>query len=147
MFYLNFFVTIISWKRLALKYDRRCRKPRASSFRTIILSYDSLLESHCERNFYFLQIFQSIKLWEIQNSFCDWLKCLQKIEIFITLAFQQTIVQLCASYKFSTYKYVVLSLVLLLISNLTNELRLHQFLQTCSPPHFWSLETDANGAH
>ena len=28
------------------------------------------------------------------------------------------------------------SLVLLLISNFTNELRLYQFLQTCSPPHF-----------
>ena len=32
--------------------------------------------------------------------------------------------------------FCMLSLVILFISNLTNELRLHQFLRTCSPPHF-----------
>ena len=38
--------------------------------------------------------------------------------------------------RFWNVLVLVLSLVLLLISNLTNELRLHQFLWTCSPPHF-----------
>ena len=40
-----------------------------------------------------------------------------------------------------------LSLVLLLISNLTNGLRLHQFLVTKSEEANKSLKTDANGAH
>ena len=39
------------------------------------------------------------------------------------------------------------SLVFLLISNLTNGLRLHQFLGTCLPQQFYSLKTDANGVH
>ena len=39
------------------------------------------------------------------------------------------------------------SLVLLLISNLTNELRLHQFLLTKTTVANKSLKTDANGAH
>ena len=38
--------------------------------------------------------------------------------------------------NFDTKVQLFLSLVLLLISNLINELRLHQSLQTCSPPHF-----------
>ena len=41
---------------------------------------------------------------------------------------------------------VYLSLVLLLISNLTNELRLHQFLLTKTIEANKSLKTDANGA-
>ena len=41
----------------------------------------------------------------------------------------------------------VLSLVLLLISNLTNGLRLHQFLVTKSVEANKSVKTDANGAH
>ena len=40
----------------------------------------------------------------------------------------------------------LLSLVLLLISNLTNELPLHQFLLTKATEAKKSLETDANGA-
>ena len=46
-------------------------------------------------------------------------------------------------------KEVLLSLVLLLISNLTNELRLNQFLLTKSAVANKSLKvkTDANGAH
>ena len=40
-----------------------------------------------------------------------------------------------------------LSLVLLLISNLTNGLRLHQFLVTKSAEANKSVKTDANGAH
>ena len=40
-----------------------------------------------------------------------------------------------------------LSLVLLLISNLTNELRLHQFLLTKTTEANKSLKSDANGAH
>ena len=40
-----------------------------------------------------------------------------------------------------------LSLVLLLISNLTNGLRLHQFLVTKSVEANKSVKTDANGAH
>ena len=40
-----------------------------------------------------------------------------------------------------------LSLVLLLISNLTNELRLHQFLASKTTYANRSLKTDANGAH
>ena len=40
-----------------------------------------------------------------------------------------------------------LSLVLLLISNLTNGLRLHQFLVTKSEEANKSVKTDANGAH
>ena len=40
-----------------------------------------------------------------------------------------------------------LSLVLLLISNLTNELRLHQFLMTETTEANQSLKTDAKGAH
>ena len=39
------------------------------------------------------------------------------------------------------------SLVLLLISNLTNGLRLHQFLVTKSAEANKSVKTDANGAH
>ena len=41
----------------------------------------------------------------------------------------------------------ILSLVLLLISNLTNGLRLHQFLVTRSAEANKSIKTDANGAH
>ena len=41
----------------------------------------------------------------------------------------------------------LLSLVLLLISNLTNGLRLHQFLVTKSAEANKSVKTDANGAH
>ena len=44
-------------------------------------------------------------------------------------------------------KVLYLSLVFLLIINLTNGLRLHQFLGTCSPQQFQSLKIDANGAH
>ena len=40
-----------------------------------------------------------------------------------------------------------LSLVLLFISNLTNGLRLHQFLVTKSREANKSVKTDANGAH
>ena len=40
-----------------------------------------------------------------------------------------------------------LSLVLLLISNLTNGVRLHQFLVTKSGEANKSVKTDANGAH
>ena len=40
-----------------------------------------------------------------------------------------------------------LSLVLLLISNLTNGIRLHQFLVTKSVEANKSVKTDANGAH
>ena len=40
-----------------------------------------------------------------------------------------------------------LSLVLLIISNLTNELRLHQFLMSKTTEVNKSLKTDANGAH
>ena len=40
-----------------------------------------------------------------------------------------------------------LSLVLLLISNLPNGLRLHQFLVTKSAEANKSVKTDANGAH
>ena len=40
-----------------------------------------------------------------------------------------------------------LSLVLLLITNLTNELRLHQFLVTKSAEANKSVKTDANRAH
>ena len=40
-----------------------------------------------------------------------------------------------------------LSLVLLLISNLTNELRLHRFLRTKTTVANKSKKTDANGAH
>ena len=40
-----------------------------------------------------------------------------------------------------------LSLVLLLISNLTNGLRLHQFLVTKSEEANKTIKTDANGAH
>ena len=40
-----------------------------------------------------------------------------------------------------------LSLVLLLISNLINELRLHQFLASKTTEANKSLKTDANGAH
>ena len=40
-----------------------------------------------------------------------------------------------------------LSLVLLLISNLTNGLRLHQFLVTKSEEANKSVKTDANRAH
>ena len=40
-----------------------------------------------------------------------------------------------------------ISLVLLLISNLTNGLRLHQFLVTKSEEANKSVKTDANGAH
>ena len=39
------------------------------------------------------------------------------------------------------------NLVLFLISNLTNELCLHQFLLTKTTKVNKSLETDANGAH
>ena len=39
-------------------------------------------------------------------------------------------------YFFEIFFICYKSLVLLLISNLTNELRLHQFLRTSSPPHF-----------
>ena len=42
---------------------------------------------------------------------------------------------------------IYLSLVLLLISNLTNGLRLHQFLVTKSAEANKSVKTDANGAH
>ena len=41
----------------------------------------------------------------------------------------------------------ILSLVLLLISNLTNGLRFHQFLVTKSREANKSVKTDANGAH
>ena len=40
-----------------------------------------------------------------------------------------------------------LSLVLLFISNLTNGLRLHQFLMTKSAEANKFIKTDANGAH
>ena len=43
--------------------------------------------------------------------------------------------------------FQALSLVLLLISNLTNGLRLHQFLVTKSAEANKSVKTDANGAH
>ena len=43
--------------------------------------------------------------------------------------------------------YKGLNLVLLLISNLTNGLRLHQFLVTKSGETNKSVTTDANGAH
>ena len=43
--------------------------------------------------------------------------------------------------------YRLLSLVLLLISNLTNGLCLHQFLVTNSEEVNKSVKTDANGAH
>ena len=46
-----------------------------------------------------------------------------------------------------TEKKIQLSLVLLLISNLTNGLRLHQFLVTRSEEANKSVKTDANGAH
>ena len=42
---------------------------------------------------------------------------------------------------------IYLSLVLLVISNLTNGLRLHQFLVTKSAEANKSVKTDANGAH
>ena len=42
---------------------------------------------------------------------------------------------------------LILSLVLLLISNLTNGLRFHQFLVTKSEEAKKSVKTDANGAH
>ena len=42
---------------------------------------------------------------------------------------------------------VILSLVFLLISNLTNGLHLHQFLGTKTIESNKSLKTDANGAH
>ena len=45
------------------------------------------------------------------------------------------------------FPYVWLSLVLLLISNLTNGLRLHQFLVTKSAEANKSVRTDANRAH
>ena len=51
------------------------------------------------------------------------------------------------STKYSTNKSVELSLVFLLISNLTNGLRLHQFLVTKSAEANKSVKTDANGAH
>ena len=41
----------------------------------------------------------------------------------------------------------ILSLVLLLISNLTNGLRLHQFLVTKSEKANKFVKTDANGGH
>ena len=44
-------------------------------------------------------------------------------------------------------KSVDLSLVLLLISNLTNGLRLHQFLVTKSADANKFVKTDANGSH
>ena len=44
-------------------------------------------------------------------------------------------------------KVLSLSLVLLLISNLTNRLRLHQFLVNKSAEANKSVKTDANGAH
>ena len=43
--------------------------------------------------------------------------------------------------------FIDLSLVLLLINFLTNELRLHQFLLTKTTEANKSLITDANGAH
>ena len=43
--------------------------------------------------------------------------------------------------------HIDLSLVLLLISNLTNGLCLHQFLVTKSAEANKSVKTDANGAH
>ena len=43
--------------------------------------------------------------------------------------------------------FLKLSLVLLLISNLTNELCLHQFLGTKTSEMNMSLKTDANKAH
>ena len=42
---------------------------------------------------------------------------------------------------------IYLSLVLLVISNLTNGLRLHQFLVTKSVEGNKSVKTDAKGAH
>ena len=45
------------------------------------------------------------------------------------------------------YQEQLLSLVLLLISNLTNGLRLHQFLVTKSAEANKSVKTDANRAH
>ena len=47
----------------------------------------------------------------------------------------------------SKYKDSVLSLVFLLISNLTNGLRLHQFLRSKSTEANKSLKSDANRAH
>ena len=46
-----------------------------------------------------------------------------------------------------TYILPYLSLVFLLISNLTNGLHLHQFLGTKTTEANKSLETDANGAY
>ena len=62
------------------------------------------------------------------------------------------------SYPFNVLKFAfyifnsnsifrVYSLVLLLISNLTNGLRLHQFLMSKTTEVNKSLKTDANGAH
>ena len=49
--------------------------------------------------------------------------------------------------KLKTILILILSLVLLLISNLTNGLRLHQFLVTKSAEANKSVKTDANRAH
>ena len=45
------------------------------------------------------------------------------------------------------YLVCILSLVLLLISNLTNGLRLHQFVETKTTVANKSIKTDANGAY
>ena len=53
----------------------------------------------------------------------------------------------CIVYITNLYNYTNLSLVFLLISNLTNGLHLHQFLVTLNTEANKSIENDANGAH
>ena len=61
--------------------------PLNSSLRTIVISYDSLLEIQCDRNFDLLHTFQLIAAQFNSDQFCDWLKCFYRVGIFVALAF------------------------------------------------------------
>ena len=71
---------------------------------------------------------------------------------FCVITFEPIEVQTCSApqndrQNLVFVKDIKLSLFLLLISNLTNGLHLHQFLVTKSVEANKSVKTDANGAH
>ena len=106
------------------------------SFDKCLLAVDSCHLSQADKSIISVsplpKLFLNHKIYSCTKKkvFCTWQ--FVKIGVLVNLIIQ---------------KFARLKLVLLLISNLTNGLRLHQFLVTKSGETNKFVKTDANGAH
>ena len=103
-----------------------------------ILMYCDLLTKS-----WFLDYRMSHKYWA--NFWSIWVH--KRVRVAIPYSFMYSNFRVRIGNPYSFMYSNLWSLVLLLISNLTNELRLHQFLLTKTDEANKSLKTDVNGAH